>query len=87
MRYEPNVDGAHWFTREIFPEIVAAVPGVRLYLIGDDREGRLRSLHNGETVIVTGRVEDVTPYVSGATVSVVPVRWGGGTRIKILESA
>jgi glycosyltransferase involved in cell wall biosynthesis len=86
MRYDPNVDAALWFTREIFPKVKAMVPGVRLYLIGDDIRGRLRPLHDGERVIVTGRVDDVTSYVSRAAVSVVPIRWGGGTRIKILES-
>lgn len=86
VQYAPNRDAAGWFTREIFPIVAAAVPAVRLYLVGDDPRGRLRSLHDGRRVIVTGRVADVAPYVSRAALSVVPIRWGGGTRIKILES-
>lgn len=86
MEYAPNLDAALWFTREIFPQIAAAVPGIRLYLVGYDGQQHLRPLDDGKNIIVTGRVEDVTRYVSRATVSVVPLRWGGGTRIKILES-
>jgi glycosyltransferase involved in cell wall biosynthesis len=86
MCYEPNFEGAHWFAKEIFPKIQTAVPGVRLYLVGQDSRRKVQPLHNGDSIIVTGWVEDVTPYVSGAAVSVVPIRWAGGTRIKILES-
>jgi glycosyltransferase involved in cell wall biosynthesis len=86
MSYEPNVDACVWFVREIFPDVVARVPHVRLYLVGNDQRQRLAALHDGARVIVTGRVRDVTPYVAQATLSVVPLRVGGGTRIKILES-
>jgi glycosyltransferase involved in cell wall biosynthesis len=86
MRYAPNVDGALWFTREILPRVAAVAPAVRLFLVGDDRLGLLKSAHDGVRVFVTGRVEDVASYVSRATLSVVPLRVAGGTRIKILES-
>ena len=86
MRYAPNADAALWFAREILPRIAAEVPGARLYLVGNDPRGALGALRDSKRVVVTGRVEDVAPYVSGAMVSVVPLRVGGGTRIKILES-
>lgn len=86
MIYQPNVDAAFWFAREIFPHVLEAVPGATLSLVGRDDTGHVRALHDGRTINVTGRVPDVTPFVSGATVSVAPIRVGGGTRIKILES-
>jgi glycosyltransferase involved in cell wall biosynthesis len=86
MRYGPNADAALWFAREILPRVAAAMPDVRLYLVGDDRRGVLRSVHDGQRVIATGRVDDVAPYVSRAAVSLAPLRFGGGTRIKILEA-
>jgi glycosyltransferase involved in cell wall biosynthesis len=86
MRYEANVDAADWFVREIFPRIRSRVAGVRLWLVGHDDHGHVRSLHNGDSIIATGRVDSVIPFVTRATVTVVPLRWGGGTRIKILES-
>ncbi|MBI2527048.1 MAG: glycosyltransferase [Candidatus Rokubacteria bacterium] len=86
MRYEPNVDAAMWLVREILPRVAEAVPDVRLYLVGDDLRGTLGRMHDGHRIIVTGRVDDVAPYVSRATVSLAPLRVGGGTRIKILEA-
>ncbi len=86
MGYAPNVDAATWFLREILPRVVRTVPDVRLYLVGDDPRGALRDVHDGQRIVVTGRVDDVTPYVSRAAVSLAPLRVGGGTRIKILEA-
>jgi polysaccharide biosynthesis protein PslH len=86
MNYQPNVDAAFWFAREIFPHILEAAPGATLSLVGRDDRGHLRALHDGRAINVTGRVPDVAPFVSGATVSVAPIRVAGGTRIKILES-
>jgi hypothetical protein len=86
MRYGANVDAAFWFAREIFPRIRSRVTEARLWLVGHDDQGHVRELHDGDSIIVTGRVDDVVPFVTRATVSVVPLRWGGGTRIKILES-
>ncbi len=86
MRYSPNTDAALWFAREIFPLVSAATPGARLDLIGDDPGGALRAVHDGQRIVATGRVEDAAPYVSRATVSLAPLRVGGGTRIKILEA-
>lgn len=86
MNYEPNADAALWFAREIFPRVLAAVPGACLYLVGRDDRGKLRALHDGRTVVVTGYTDDVVPYVAGAALSIAPIRIAGGTRIKILES-
>jgi glycosyltransferase involved in cell wall biosynthesis len=86
MAYYPNEDAARWLALEIFPRILAHVPEARLQLVGHDPRRLLESLQNGHRIIATGRVEDVTPYVRRAAVSVVPIRIGAGTRIKILEA-
>jgi glycosyltransferase involved in cell wall biosynthesis len=86
FRYAPNVDGATWMVREVMPLVWAARPRTRLVLVGDDVRQFARPLHDGQRVVVTGRVPEVTPYVTAAAASVVPIRVGGGTRIKILES-
>ena len=86
FRYAPNVDGATWLVREVMPLVWAARPRTRLLLVGDDVRQFARPLHDGQRVVVTGRVAEVTPYVTAAAASVVPIRVGGGTRIKILES-
>jgi glycosyltransferase involved in cell wall biosynthesis len=86
FRYAPNVDGASWLVREVMPLVWAERPRTRLLLVGDDARGLARPLHDGQRVVVTGRVPEVTPYVTAAAASVVPIRVGGGTRIKILES-
>jgi glycosyltransferase involved in cell wall biosynthesis len=86
FRYFPNIDGAQWLVQDVMPRVWASLPDARVYLIGDDAQGALRPLHDGTRVIVTGRVDDVIPHVSGAALSAVPIRVAGGTRIKILES-
>jgi glycosyltransferase involved in cell wall biosynthesis len=86
MRTEANVDAAHFFVQRILPEIRRAVSHVRLMIVGSDPTESVRRLHDGHTVVVTGTVPRVEPYLRDAAISVVPIRFGGGTRIKILES-
>jgi len=86
MNYPPNVDAARFFVRSIFPRIHRAVPGARFMIVGRDPLPVVQRLHDGEKIVVTGAVPDVASYFSGATVVVAPIRFGGGTRIKILEA-
>jgi len=85
MSYVPNVDGATFFCQEIFPLIKQRVPGTRLLIVGQSPTETVRTLASDD-VIVTGYVESVIPYYQQALVSIVPLRAGGGTRLKILES-
>ena len=86
MEYFPNEDAARWLALEIFPRILAQVPDARLRLVGHDPRRLLDRFQDGHRIIATGWVEEVTPYVRNAAVSVVPLRIGAGTRIKILEA-
>jgi glycosyltransferase involved in cell wall biosynthesis len=82
--YTPNADAARFLVREILPLLRGRIPGVRVRLVGhhDERIADLAS----EDVILTGRVPDIAAELARADVVVVPIRFGGGTRIKILEA-
>ncbi|MCX2726416.1 glycosyltransferase family 4 protein [Thermomicrobium sp. 4228-Ro] len=85
-RYFPNVDAVHWFVREIWPRIRAARPAARCSLVGMDPPASVCSLADVPGVDVVGTVPDVQPWLARATVVVVPLRSGSGTRLKILEA-
>ena len=87
MDWHPNEDGVMWFLEEIIPLVRQRVPHVTLTVVGRNPSRRLRALAAAVSgVEVTGTVADVRPYVAGAEVVVVPLRIGGGTRIKIFEA-
>ena len=85
MNYAPNADGILHFIDSVFPLICARVPGSVLYVVGGSPPPELKR-RAGPHIVVTGHVEDVRPYVWQASVYVVPLRSGGGTRLKILEA-
>jgi sugar transferase (PEP-CTERM/EpsH1 system associated) len=85
MSYRPNIDGMLFFCHDILPKVRAAVPDVELYIVGMDAGPEVRALA-GDGIHVTGRVEDVRPYYVQGTASIVPLRAGGGTRLKVLEA-
>ena len=86
MDYAPNVDAMGWFCEEIFPTIRQRRPDVELFIVGRDPSPEVTALGDIEGVTVTGFVEDVRPYFQQATISIVPLRFGAGTRLKILEA-
>lgn len=85
MNWHPNADAMSYFCREIYPTIKAERPDTQLLIVGRDPTPKVQSLAN-PGVTVTGRVPDIRPYFSRATVCVVPLRAGAGTRLKILEA-
>jgi polysaccharide biosynthesis protein PslH len=85
MAYVPNHDGIAWFIDEVMPRIKREVPQVKLYVIGRSPPPHIRK-RASMCVHVTGTVPDVRPYVWRAAVFVVPLRMGGGTRLKIAEA-
>jgi len=87
MDWMPNVDGVLWFAREVLPAIRRASPECRLTIAGRLPPPEIRRLAEEDPRIrVTGTVPDIRPYVWEAAVSIVPLRIGGGTRLKIYES-
>jgi glycosyltransferase involved in cell wall biosynthesis len=85
LDYAPNIDGLQWFVREVLPLILAIRPSVRLSVVGSAPPQDVLAL-NSATVQVLGRVSDVRPHLCSAAGMVVPLRIGGGTRIKIVEA-
>jgi glycosyltransferase involved in cell wall biosynthesis len=87
MDWLPNEDAIRYFTEQIMPRIKQAVPDVTLTVVGRDPYPGLVELSKRDpSVVVTGRVEDVRPYMEEAGVYIVPLRIGGGTRLKIYEA-
>jgi len=85
MSYAPCVDAALYFCSEILPRIQRMNSEVEMWVVGRDPLPEIMRL-NGDAVRVTGRVDSVVPYYRRSTVCVVPLRSGGGTRLKILEA-
>jgi sugar transferase (PEP-CTERM/EpsH1 system associated) len=86
MDWLPNVDGVRFFVREILPRIRQHDAEAQLSVVGSNPSDSLMRELAGATVRFTGTVEDVRPYLAQARLVVVPLRAGGGTRLKILEA-
>jgi sugar transferase (PEP-CTERM/EpsH1 system associated) len=86
LTYRPNLDAALFFLDAIYPEIRTRVPGVRLRITGRQPDSLPRFLLDEPGVELTGYLPDIRPTIARSCVSVVPLRSGGGTRLKILEA-
>jgi glycosyltransferase involved in cell wall biosynthesis len=88
LHYPPNADGIRWFAREVFPLIRQVVPEASLTIIGKNPPLDFLQMADAEpaAIQVTGYVDDLTPYLERAAMMVVPLRAGGGMRVRILEA-
>jgi glycosyltransferase involved in cell wall biosynthesis len=86
MDWLPNEDAMLFFCRDVLPLIRREEPSVTLSIVGRTPTPAVKALGEQPGVRVTGRVDDVRPFMRGAAVSVVPLRIGGGTRLKIFEA-
>jgi glycosyltransferase involved in cell wall biosynthesis len=87
MDWWPNIDGIRWFVADILPLIRRQLPACSLTVVGRLPSAEILRLAETDVRIhVTGTVPDVRPYLWGSAVSIVPLRIGGGTRLKIYES-
>jgi glycosyltransferase involved in cell wall biosynthesis len=87
MDWLPNIDGARYFVSEILPRIRKSLPHVRLVFAGRNPVPEIQAFARSDSQIeVTGTVSDVRPYLWNSLVSIVPLRIGGGTRLKIYEA-
>jgi polysaccharide biosynthesis protein PslH len=80
----PNIDAFSWFYEKIFPEIIKKYPTLKLYVVGKKPPSWISNIKNNN-LIICGMVEDVREYIDHCEICVVPLRIGGGMRIKILE--
>ncbi|HUK74108.1 MAG TPA: glycosyltransferase [Candidatus Bathyarchaeia archaeon] len=85
MDYHANIDAALYFVREVWPLVHERRPELRLTIVGAQPPKSILALR-APGVFVSGTVDDVRPFYGSALVSVVPLRVGGGTRLKVLEA-
>jgi sugar transferase (PEP-CTERM/EpsH1 system associated) len=86
MDYWPNVDAVSWFARDMLPQIRARDASARFYIVGMNPDGAVRALASDPAVVVTGRVDDVRPFLQHARVIVAPLRVARGIQNKVLEA-
>jgi len=85
MDWEPNIDAVEYFCDEIWSQVLAAVPEARFRIVGRNPDRRVQKFASS-SVEVTGRVASVIDHLRDAAVVIVPLRIGGGTRLKIYEA-
>jgi glycosyltransferase involved in cell wall biosynthesis len=85
LLYPPNIDAAQWLVAAIAPKVRARIPDLDVRLVGRPATS-VRRLHEPGVVTVVGEVPSMRTELARASVVAVPIRYGGGTRVKILES-
>jgi len=88
MSYHANIAAATFLLDEIMPLVWAENPDIQLWIVGKDPPGSLRkrAQANGARVTVTGTVPDIRPYIQEASLAVVPILYGAGSQVKIIEA-
>jgi glycosyltransferase involved in cell wall biosynthesis len=86
MDYRPNVDAAEWLVRSVWPRLLRRRPALTLGLVGQRPTAAVRVLGTRPGVTVTGPVPDDRPYLWGSDIFAVPMRYGGGVRLKVLNA-
>ncbi|HEX9988251.1 MAG TPA: glycosyltransferase family 4 protein [Chloroflexia bacterium] len=86
MDFRPNVDAVTWFASQVWPLIRVERPGAQFFIVGRNPSPAVLSLRNAPGITVTGEVDDPRGWVAGAKVYVVPMRMGGGVRLKVLQA-
>ncbi len=86
ITYSPNLDGIRYFIDEILGIVQGVIPGTHLAVTGETGDIPFQTLCNGKPVEFTGHLDDIRPLIGGSWACVVPLRYGGGTRLKILEA-
>jgi len=87
VNWFPNYDAVMYFIKDIFPMVKKVLPGIRFHHVGYQVDDKLRKIAGeSEDIVVHGFVDDVRPLITGAAVFIVPLRIGGGTRLKIVDA-
>ncbi len=86
MHYQPNVDMVLYFFRTMYPQLRQAIPNLQVFIVGHLPPPEINALATLPGVTVTGSVADVRPYINRSWLLAVPLRLGGGTRLKIIEA-
>jgi len=87
LTWEANVDGLLWFLDEIYPHVLKSHPNLRFYIVGKNPDQRLVSkTKKYDSIELTGFVEDLEPYFKKARIFVIPLRFGSGIKVKLLNA-
>lgn len=86
LDFRPNIDAVRWFAHAVLPLVREQQPDVRFVVVGRKPAPAVCELHDGTTIEVCGDVADVRPFIASAAVYVLPMRMGGGIRLKLLEA-
>lgn len=87
LDWHPNLDGLNWFAHEVYPILRATQPGLQVKIVGRHPSKRLTDLLAGRTAMTLhADVPEIQPHLHAARVMMVPLRIGGGSRLKILEA-
>jgi glycosyltransferase involved in cell wall biosynthesis len=86
MDFRPNVDAVRWFAEAIWPRVRLEVPEAHFFIVGQRPHAQLDYLRAEPSMTLTGWVDEVHPYIANATVFVMPLRMGSGSRLKLLEA-
>ncbi len=85
LDWYPNVEGICWFLSDVWPIVKAEVPRAKFYIVGKNPPNKIIRLSTND-VILTGYVEGTRPYIAKSAIFIVPIKSGGGVRIKILNA-
>ena len=86
MDYWANVDAVKWFAEKVFPSVLEKVANVKFYIVGSNPLSEVAALEKNPDIVVTGRVEDIRPYIYFSTLVVAPLRIARGIQNKVLEA-
>lgn len=87
MDYYPNIDAVFFLVKKIMPQVWSVRPNTNLVIVGRNPSNEIKALEHDSRITVTGRVEDTRYYWNRSSIAVMPLRIGGGTRLKALEAA
>ena len=85
MDYRPNYEGALWFAREVFPQVLKFIPNASVHFVGAGPPAQLREVA-GAGIVVTGTVPDIRPYIQFARAVIAPLHIARGVQNKVLEA-
>jgi len=87
LTWEANVDGLLWFLNKIYPSVLKSHPDIHFYIVGKNPDPRLVSIcQKFDSIELTGFVEDLEPYFKKARAFVIPLRFGSGIKVKLLNA-
>jgi glycosyltransferase involved in cell wall biosynthesis len=86
MDYWANIDAVKWFVEQVLQEIRKECPQTRFYIVGTNPSDEVIRLQKNEGIVVTGRVDDIRPYMKHSSLIVAPMRIARGIQNKVLEA-